>query len=242
MKRALLVDTAEIEAIRHMMTTDAISGVTTNPSLISKEKNTSYIGHLREIVEIIEDSPTTLSGERKHLSVEVTSLDCDKMIEESRVLAQNLSSPRINLFVKIPVSINNLSVITELTKMGISVNATACMTYTQAKLSADAGAKIVSFFFNRMFDMEKCPKTQMTRDLALQNISKFSTLERYSRDRWTPQVICGSIRSTTDVIDCWTNGADYVTASPKIIVDLCRHPATDQAIDEFTRAFEEWRR
>jgi transaldolase len=221
--RELFLDSANLDDIRQMVKTEAIQGVTTNPSLMAKEAKGGYTERLLEICDIISNT------ERKmHLSVEVITSDPEKMIYQAMTLAHTLKNPRVDLHIKIPLMLETLPVITELLNKKVKVNATACMTALQAKLAEDAGAPIVSFFYNRMLD---------GGEKAEEEISRFCNgLGR------SAQVICGSIRKPEDVRRCWLAGARIVTASMKVIKEMVSHPQTDKAIQQFQQDIDAWLR
>lgn len=221
----LFLDTANIEEIKRLIRTSAISGVTTNPSLMAKESKGDYLDKLCEIADAVRGRGNYI--ESKHLSVEVTTLDPDEILREAEILDHNLPHVGVDVFVKVPVTLGNLRVITYLTKNNIQVNATACMTALQAKMAADAGAQVVSFFYNRIKDGGENPD-QVVSDYC------FGSSER-------AKVICGSIRSPKDVVSAWEAGADIVTASTKIISEMIQHPQTDKAIAQFQKDIDSWR-
>lgn len=223
--KKLLLDTANLEDIKKFCKTSLISGVTTNPSLMAKEEKGDYLDKLSAIKDVIVNG---VSG--KHLSVEVTTLDPDKMIVQACQLEEALGrkgfESGIDLYVKIPVMPETLRVLSVLRQRGVQTNATACMTAMQAKLAADAGANIVSFFYNRILD---------ANEDAEHVLSTFHELKPHHVN-----VICGSIRKPEDIQKCWFNGADYVTASPAIIEKAMFHPQTTLAINKFQEDIEKW--
>lgn len=225
----LLLDTANIEQIKSWMQTDAVVGVTTNPSLMAKETPGVYLDRLQEVVDAIGEVYP-----KKHLSVEVITTDPQEMIKQGVELSEKLDSDNIDLYVKVPC--NQLQVITALANLGVGVNATACMTSLQAKLASEAGAHVVSFFYNRIMDYQ-IERQQFTDGedprLVLDEFAKLNS-------RKTP-VICGSIRAKRDVLNCWLHGADYVTANPKIIEQMLHHPQTDKALKQFQEDIDRWR-
>jgi transaldolase len=220
--KELYLDTANIGEISEMLRTDAIQGVTTNPSLMAKEQKGSYTQKLDDICQMFQ----AYSTGRKHLSVEVISLDPKIMYQQAFTLKEALGKyDKVQLHIKIPVMLETLEVISKLSDNGIKVNATACMTALQAKLAHDAGAPIISFFYNRMID------GGVDADLELQ---RFAELNRNAR------VICGSIRKPDDLRRCWLSGADIVTASMKVIKETITHPKTDEAISQFQKDIDAW--
>lgn len=223
----MLLDSANIEEIEKAVRTSAISGVTTNPSLVAKEKKTDYKGFIATVFNHV------FAGERcDHFSFEVTTLDANEMYRQAVDTVEFLkkhygSAARDIIYVKIPVALYTLPVITKLYDEDINVNATACMQPLQAKMASDAGAETVSFFFNRMKDGgEDDPGTI---------ISDFRCI-----DNKDTTVICGSIRQPRDVWDCWRAGADYVTAPMNVIAAMMEHHKTTEAINEFQEDIEAW--
>lgn len=243
----LLLDSANIEDVKRIAFTDAISGVTTNPSLMAKEEKGDYTHKLIDIAEVLNES-----GTRKHMSVEVITLDPDEMVEQAVDLAKHFESkPLVELHIKIPVTLDNLQVITALESKGIKVNATACMMHSQAKMALDAGASIVSYFYNRIIDgggidpnteIHRTSRYMVSRERSVSSFPEamLSSQKGYITVPGPPQIICGSIRKPEDVTACWLHGASHVTASMKIIEQLLSHPQTDIAINGFQKDIEAW--
>lgn len=232
--KKLFLDSANIDDIRKFLRSNAISGVTTNPSLMAKEAKGDYFGKLEEIVGVLLDMHKGVS-QRKHLSVEVTTLDPEKIFEQAEELHRKLWNDFVDVYIKIPVTLDNLEVITRCSRAGIQVNATACMTAHQAKLADDAGANIVSFFYNRIKDGAGNPVDEISR---YREIMRERSWESDGMTR--SDIIAGSIRNKEDVYLAWSAGADIVTASPKIISELISHPQTDKAIRQFQEDIEKW--
>lgn len=232
----LFLDTANIEKIRNMTKSTFISGVTTNPSLMSKEGKGNYESNILDIAETLSENSRLMSNPehrkgypipRFHLSVESYETDPGLLFSHSMLIWDLFAAGfnNVDLFLKVPVTLENMPVITKLSRNGVNVNATACMTPVQAKMATDAGANVVSFFYNRIKDEKEDP------DLAV----------RQFKENESTFVICGSIRKPVDVIQAWENGSDAVTASPEIIADLLKHPQTDKAIRQFKEDIEKWR-
>ncbi len=232
--KQLFLDSANLDDIRSIIGNDAITGVTTNPSLMAKEEKGPYADKLKEIYDVLWKS--VRFGQKRHLSVEAISLDPKEILFQAKALWDRFGkNPNLELYVKVPVTFENLSVITELSRGNhIAVNATCCMTALQAKMASDAGAKIVSFFYNRMKDW--------TNDLPQVRHNADVEIRRYCSLRSTDdaQIICGSIRTPEDVYDCWSAGADIVTAPNKVIREMLVHPKTDEAIRQFQSEIEAW--
>lgn len=226
----LFLDSANLEEIRSLSLTSAIDGFTTNPSLTAKEEKRPYKDHLLDIAKILEESYPLIVP--RHLSVEVITADPEKMVAAALDLRALLNPFMVDLAIKIPVALSTLSVITELeSQHDVRVNATACMTADQAKMAMDAGASYVSFFYNRMLD------GGLNANLEL---NRFATFRSNVNMEDSVKVICGSIRKPEDVLRCWENGADIVTAPYKIIHNMSYHPKTEEAIIKFQTDIEEW--
>lgn len=219
--KQLFLDTANIDDIKALVQTEAIQGVTTNPSLMAKEAKGKYHQKLLDISNVLIDT-----GRKMHLSVEVITSDPKEMVVQALRLRDALHDDRLDLYVKIPILFETLPVITELSNKKVKVNATAAMIASQAKLAHDAGAPVISFFYNRMLD-GGVP--------AEEEIHRFSDeLNRNSL------IICGSIRHASDVLKCWRNGADIVTAGVKVIKEMITHPKTDEAVRQFQKDIDTW--
>lgn len=224
----LLVDTANEDDIRRFLQTDAVSGVTTNPSLVAKEAGgMSYRDKMLRIAGLFpKEKGYGVTAIRKHLSVEVITLDDEEMVRQAESLNSDIRNMGriIDLYIKVPA--NRLSVITALERVDIRVNATAIAVYPQAMLADRAGASFVSFFWRRAIDAGE--------DVASE-VKKFS-------QRGSASIICGSIRTPSDVIKAWDAGANYVTASPKIIGELSSHKVTGDSIAGFMEDIKRWQK
>lgn len=217
----LLLDTANFEEIEELIESRVIRGVTTNPSLISKEVKSDYFTKIEEIAQLLSCYP----NHKKHLSIEVIADNPEDMYVQAHQFSEDLDFSDVDLFIKIPIMVGTLPIITRLEESGIKVNATACMTELQAKMAADAGASIVSFFYNRMKDGG--------------NQEPYKTVATAARTI-DSKIICGSIRKATDVTECWDAGAEYVTVSRKVIDEMIHHPQTSKAIMQFESDIKKW--
>lgn len=226
----LLLDTANLDDIKKFLKTGLVCGVTTNPSLMAKESKGNYIEKLCRIRDAILGAKGM-----KHLSVEVTTLDPEGMFDEAchldEILKTNETGSPIDLHIKIPAMLSTMEIIYRLRQRSIQTNATACMTAIQAKLAQEAGATVVSFFYNRIADGQGDPE-QVLRD--------FESIRGIRGNPGQTKIICGSIRKSEDIFKCWRLGVDYVTAGPKIIGDALTHPQTTIAIEKFQEDIEKW--
>ncbi len=202
------IDTANPDEIRKAYEMGVIDGVTTNPTLISKE-NRDFPSLIEEICKIIQGLP---------ISLEVISLKAEGMIEEARTLAK-LGD---NIVVKIPMTAEGLKAIKVLVSEGIKTNTTLVFSATQALLAAKAGTTYVSPFIGRLDDI-----SQTGMDLIEQIVTIF---ENYAFDS---EVIVSSVRSPIHVLEAALIGADVATIPYKVIEQLVQHPLTDIGIERF---------
>jgi len=208
------IDTANPGEIKKAYEMGVIDGVTTNPSLISKE-NRDFESLIKEICEIIQGLP---------ISLEVLSLNSHGMIEEAR----KLSKRGENIVVKIPMTSEGLKAIKVLVSEGIKTNTTLVFSPTQALLAAKAGTTYVSPFIGRLDDI-----SQTGMDLVEQIMTIFDNYDFQS------QVIVSSIRHPIHVLEAALIGADVATIPYKVIEQLVKHPLTDIGIERF---LEDWKK
>lgn len=241
----LFADTANLKEIEHALDNGLIQGITTNPSLLSKEPRSEYLGHLKRIVGL-----ATAYGGQVPLSVEVFSNEHDEMIRQAEQFVEELKYR--SLAVKVPISYRgacNLRGVRALAARGIAVNCTACMTPMQALLAAAAGARYASLFYNRIRDARTdgltSERAQMLAEQTLEE-SDFSpdTVIREAREllREYPgtEIIIGSIRTVLDIKHAGLAGAHIVTAPPKLFARAFSHYKTDEAVSQFLSDFARW--
>lgn len=206
------IDTANVEEIKKAWELGVIDGVTTNPSLISKEKR-EPISLLKEICSIV-DGP---------ISAEAVSLKADEMVKE----AEELAKIHENIVVKIPMTEDGLRAVKRLSAEGIKTNVTLIFSASQALLAAKAGATYVSPFVGRLDDI-----SHIGMDLVA-NIQDI--YENYFFDT---EVIVASIRNPLHVVEAAKMGADIATIPYSVISQLARHPLTDIGIEKFLKDWE----
>jgi transaldolase len=202
------IDTANPDEIKAAYEMGVIDGVTTNPTLISKEKK-DFESLIEEICKIIKGLP---------VSLEVLSLNSEGMIEEAR----RLSRMGENIVVKIPMTTEGLKAIKALVSEGIKTNTTLVFSPTQALLAAKAGTTYVSPFIGRLDDI-----AQTGMDLIEQIVTIF---DNYG---FESEVIVASIRHPIHVLEAALIGADVATIPYKVIEQLVKHPLTDIGIERF---------
>lgn len=206
------IDTANVEEIKKANELGMVDGVTTNPSLVSKEGR-EFKGLIKEICDIV-DGP---------VSAEVLSLETEGMIREARELA-GLAD---NIVVKIPLIEEGLRAVKVLAQEGIKTNVTLCFSAVQALMAAKAGAAYVSPFVGRLDDI-----SHMGMELVEQIITIY---DNYGFDT---EVIVASIRNPIHVLEAGLMGADIATIPFNVIQQLIKHPLTDIGLKKFLADWE----
>lgn len=207
------IDTANVDEIREANEMGIICGVTTNPSLIAKEGR-DFNQVIAEIASIV-DGP--ISGE-----VKATTTDAETMIKEAREIA----GIHPNMVVKIPMTSEGLKAVKVVTAEGIKTNVTLVFTSAQALLAARAGATYVSPFLGRLDDISM-PGIDLIEDIS----------EIFAMHDIDTQIIAASVRHAIHVIDCAKAGADIATVPYKVLMQMTKHPLTDQGIEKFKKDY-----
>ena len=209
------IDTANVEEIRQANEMGIISGVTTNPSLIAREGR-DFKEVIKEITSIV-DGP--ISGE-----VKATTTDAEGMIKEGREIARI----HPNMVVKIPMTAEGLKAVKVLSSERIKTNVTLIFSANQALLAAEAGATYVSPFVGRLDDIN---------EVGVELISTIA--EIFKIYQYETEIISASIRNTTHVTDSALAGAHIATVPGKVLMQMTKHPLTDQGIEKFQKDYRE---
>ena len=204
------IDTANFDEIKEAYAWGILSGVTTNPSLVAKEKNISFHDRLKEIAELVDGS----------VSGEVISLDAEGMIKEGL----ELSKIHPNITVKLPMTEAGLTACAALTKEGIKTNVTLIFSANQALMAARAGATYVSPFIGRLDDIG-IDGVELIREIA----------EIFAIHEIDSQIIAASIRHPQHVTQAALAGAHIATTPYKVLKQLFKHPLTDKGIEGFMK-------
>jgi len=207
------VDSANIEEIKKLNEWGIISGVTTNPSLLAKEKGNPY-EILKQICEIVKGP----------VSAEVTTLKFEEMIEE----AQKLADIHPNIVIKIPFTEDGIKAIKYLSDKGISVNTTLIFNPIQALIAARAGARYVSPFIGRLDDIGHDGISIVKEIVEIFAIHDIET-----------EVISASIRHPRHVLLSALYGAHIATIPPNVFYQMIKHPLTDIGLEKF---LEDWKK
>jgi len=208
----IFIDTANIDEIKEAAALGILDGVTTNPTLISKE-NGEPRDILKQICEIV-DGP---------ISAEAVSLDAEGIVKEGR----ELSKIHENIYVKIPATKEGLKAICQLKSEGIPTNATLVFSPMQALLIAKAGASLISPFVGRLDDISH---------IGMDLIADIVTI--YENYDYETEVVVASIRNPLHVADAALYGAHIATVPFKVIEQLMKHPLTDIGIERFLADWE----
>ncbi len=201
------LDTANVGEIRDAAELGLIDGVTTNPTLISREQG-DFREILKEICSVV-DGP---------VSAEVVSLDAEGMVREGRELARIAD----NITIKVPVTADGLKAVRRFTAEGIKTNVTLIFSPLQALLAAKAGATFVSPFVGRIDDI-----STPGMDLIEQIVEIFHNYD------FDTQVLVASIRHPMHVVESALIGADVATLPYKVLLKLLEHPLTTSGIEKF---------
>jgi transaldolase len=204
----IFLDTANIEHIRHGVRLGVITGVTTNPSLVSREGKVDYRKLVEEICSIVPGP----------VSTEVLGQDVKTIVTEAREIAKWAD----NVVVKIPASPEGVEATAVLAKENVKVNFTLCFTLNQAILAAEAGARFISPFVGRLDDIGEDGMT------VVADIVEY--LDYY---QLPAQVIAASIRHPQHCLTAARIGAHIATVPYEVLLQMMRHPLTDIGIQRF---------
>ncbi|MBE6550806.1 MAG: fructose-6-phosphate aldolase [Ruminococcaceae bacterium] len=208
----IFADTANLSDIKEALAGGAVSGVTTNPTLIAREEG-SFEEMIGEIAGMT-DGP---------VFAEVTTYKASEMVEEGR----KLSKIRENVVIKIPMCEEGIKAVSVLEKEGIKTNVTLVFSAAQALLAANAGATYVSSFIGRLDDISYD---------GSETVAQISSI--FASYGIKTQIIAASIRGPLDVIRAAEAGADIATVPYKVIKQMYYHPLTEKGIEKFIKDWE----
>ena len=208
----ILIDSADEKIIEEYMQYYPIIGITTNPTILSKDSK-NPVETLVNIRKII--------GNDKQLHVQLTNTEFDAMIEEAHKIVKLLGK---NTYIKVPVSENGLKVMQTLSQNGINVTATAILTATQAMLSAEAGAKYVAPYVSRLENI---------MGNGIETIADIS--EIFTNAGYSTEILAASFKTGKEVLDTALAGAENATVAPNILKLLVSHPISSSSIDGFDK-------
>ncbi len=210
----IFLDTANIEHIRHGVRMGVVAGVTTNPTILSREGKVDYQKLVKEICSMVPGP----------VSTEVLSQDGEGMVAEARDMAKWAE----NIVIKIPATLEGLEATSVLSGENIKVNFTLCFTLNQAVLGAAAGAAFISPFVGRLDDIGE-DGMEVVADIV----------EYLDSSESRTQVIAASIRHPQHCLMAARIGAHIATVPYEVLLAMMKHPLTDSGIERFR---DDWRR
>lgn len=207
-----ILDTADLAAIKHCNEFYPLSGVTTNPSIIAKEKG-DFWQILKEIRGVM--------GNDKMLHVQTVQTTAKKMVEEAKLIKEKIGG---DIYIKIPIGEEGLKAVPMIKNLGIGVTMTAIFTPAQALMAAKAGADFVAPYVNRL-DNILGDGTNVVAEIVQQ-------FEIYGLDC---KVLAASFKNAEQVHRCALCRCHSVTVSADVLKSLITHPMTDAAVEGFER-------
>lgn len=210
------LDTANLEEIRQGMSFGVIDGITTNPTLVAKEKQ-PFREHIIEICNVVKDGA---------VSAEVVSTDTASILREAREIA----TWHPNIIVKIPTIPDGVRALSILSKEHIRINMTLVFSAPQALIVAKAGAYFVSPFLGRLDDIASDGLT-LLREI----------MDIYEAYDYPTQVLAASLRHPLHVVSAARMGAHIGTMPYKVFEQLFKHPLTDKGLEGFLKDWEKAR-
>lgn len=210
----IFIDTANLDEIKQAADMGVLDGVTTNPSLVSKEGHKDFRSMLEKIASIVDGD----------ISAEVVSTKCDEIVKEGRELAKIHK----NIVVKVPLIAEGLKAVKIFASEGIKTNVTLCFSPSQAILAAKAGAYIISPFVGRLDDI-----SQNGMELIAQIVQIYNNYD------YKTQVLVASVRHPIHFVQGALMGAQIATMPFKVIEQLVKHPLTDIGLAKF---LDDWKK
>jgi transaldolase len=208
----IFLDTANLDSIRHYSEMGMVDGITTNPTLLSKEGGDPE-EIIREIINIVQGP----------VSLEVISTEINQIMEEAYILQRYGS----NVVIKVPMIPDGLKAVKKLKEEGIETNVTLVFSANQALLAAKAGASYVSPFIGRLDDIG-AEGMSLIRDIN----------QIFKNYQYNTKILVASIRHPIHVIESAKVGADVVTLPPDILGKMFLHPLTDKGLKIFISDWE----
>ena len=208
----LLLDTANLEAIGKYCDYYNIIGVTTNPSILSREKGPFFetCARIREII-----------GQEKQLHVQVTGRSCEEMLKEAEVITQRLGK---DVYIKVPVMEEGVKAMKLMKARGLRVTATAVVSVQQAFLAGSVGADYVAPYVNRMENLNIDPYEAVAR-----------IREIFDNQGIATKILGASFKNTQQVMRIYEMGAEAVTVGPELLTTMCSNAVTDLWVENFEK-------
>ena len=211
----IFIDTANIKEIQEVYDLGILEGVTTNPSIIAKEGK-KFEDAIKEIDAIV--------GEDTVIFSEVLALKADEMVKE----AKEIRKFRKNIIIKIPMCAEGIKAVSRLSKEGIKTCVTLCFSPAQAILAANAGASYIAPFVGRVDDIG-WNGTALVEEI----------IEMFAMQNQDVQIVAASTRHPMHIVELCKAGIDIVTVPYKVIMQMFKHPLTDNGLAKF---LEDWKK
>lgn len=212
----LILDTANIEKIAHALEYYPISGVTTNPTIISKEGKIDFYKHLQTIRQML--------GPERTLHVQVISDDAQTILREADALREKLGD---DIYIKTPVSKEGLKAIGLMAKKGFNVTGTAIYTTMQGQLAMMAGAKYLALYYNRMMNLD------IDADKVFSEVADAILVGGYDC-----KIVGASFKSVMQLTSAIADGAHALTVPPDLLEAALEHPSIAKAVSDFRKDWE----
>ncbi len=212
----IFLDTANLKQIKEAVSWGIVDGVTTNPTLVSKE-NMKFEDLIKKICKVVPGP----------VSVESVSTKAKDIIQEARGLAKLAD----NIAVKIPICLEGLKATKVLASEGIQINTTLIFSSNQALLAAKAGTAFVSPFIGRLDDISQEGMVLIDEIVAIFNNYGFET-----------EIIVASVRHPLHVVEAALTGADIATIPFSVLEKMMKHPLTDIGIEKFLKDWSKVKR
>ena len=215
----IFLDTANTDEIAEILEWGIIKGVTTNQKIFLKEKGCNFEEQSKKILKMVDPHPVSLEGPN----------NLNELLETAR----EYSNWGKNVVIKVPMLADGsgLKAVKILESQGIKTNVTAMMSVNQAFLTVATGASYASLFFNRIKDSGSNPVEVVKQSRAIIDNGRYKT-----------KLIVGSIRDPNDVIDIASANPHIITIPYKIIKQMPYHEKTVVTLEEFDRAWEEFKK
>jgi len=208
----LLLDTANLKAIEKYCDYYNIIGVTTNPTILSRE-NAPFFETYERIRKNI--------GENRQLHAQVTARKCDEMLKEAEVITARLGK---DVYIKVPVVEEGVKAMKQLKADGFRVTATAVVSVQQAFLAGSVGADYVAPYINRMDNLNSDPYEAVARIRKIFDYQGIGT-----------KILSASFKNTQQIMRVYEMGSDAVTVAPELLTAMCSNAVTDLWVDTFEK-------
>ncbi len=215
-KTDIMLDTANLEAIKDGIKYFNISGLTTNPTILKQANGTDFIKTVNEIIEII--------GKERSLHLQVVSENAEDMVKEAEFFKKTFDC---NLYVKVPVTKEGLAAIKELKARGFNVTATGIITAMQIFMAASCGADYAAPYVNRIETIGSCASDVIAEASEMLLAHGLDT-----------KILGASFKNPNQLKMAYLSGAPAITAAYEVIEASIMHPLTDVSLVNFGKDFE----